>query len=107
MTVSGRIASFCLGAVRKAAQFRHISARYTRAYPGYDRLGEEAGRTILRLLAGLPDGCYPYVVATASISTRAPDGSAETSIVARAGGASPTCRAYTSFIPAKSSRSVR
>src|SRR5215203_4606505 len=45
--------------------------------------------------------------AIASISTSAPDGSFATSNVDRAGGRSPTCRAYTSFIPAKSPRSWR
>ena len=48
-----------------------------------------------------------YRCATASISTRAPDGSFATSKVERAGGRSPTWRAYTSFIAAKSSRSWR
>ena len=35
--------------------------------------------------------CYEEASATASISTRAPAGSAATSNVARAGGWSPTC----------------
>ena len=45
--------------------------------------------------------------AIASISTSAPEGSFATSTVERAGGRSPTCRAYTSFIAAKSSRSLQ
>src|SRR5690349_25106197 len=45
--------------------------------------------------------------AIASISTRAPDGSFATSTVDRAGGVAPTCFAYTSFMPAKSSRFCR
>ncbi len=50
---------------------------------------------------------YSPASAIASISTSAPDGRAATSIVARAGGWSPTWRAYTSFIPPKSPRSWR
>ena len=45
-----------------------------------------------------------YARATASISTSAPDGSLATSTVERAGGWSPTCCLYTSFIAGKSSR---
>ena len=73
--------------MEKAAQFRLIHGTDTCVFPGYDRLGEEAGRTVLRTLWAQP------VSAIASISTLAPDGSAETSIVARAGGASVTYRA--------------
>src|SRR5581483_5326716 len=43
----------------------------------------------------------------ASISTSAPDGSFATSTVERAGGMSPTCFAYTVFMPWKSSRFCR
>src|SRR5207248_1730681 len=52
-------------------------------------------------------GAAQSVSATASISTSAPEGSFATWNVERAGGALPTCRAYTSFIPAKSSRLCR
>src|SRR3954470_1215839 len=48
-----------------------------------------------------------YRCATASISTSAPEGSFATSTVERAGGRSPTCDAYTEFIPWKSSRFCR
>src|SRR3990170_6860212 len=48
-----------------------------------------------------------YRCAIASISTSAPEGSFPTSTVERAGGCAPTRAAYTSFIPAKSSRRCR
>ena len=55
--------------------------------------GGVGGRDAGGMLAGTPADCAQVVSATASISTSAPEGSAETSTVERAGGASPTCLA--------------